>query len=181
MNKYVEEDTAQGEVDLSCVFPFEDGYGVHNGCRELDDWENEEIEDTNYKVTICYSNLALNLFQFICHTDVDQGGLGKAYNWGWCGEGCPLEHVNANTTWGTDETLTVTTEVVMKIDPDIYKAMIGLVILAIALVIMAGLVRFGGNVILQIIWIKSFLKYLFYCRKEDISSDQTDHYQDQRR
>ena len=59
-----------------------------------------------------------------------------------------MEHVNANTTWGTDETLTVTTEVVRKIDPDIYKATIGLVILAIALVIMAGLVRFGGNVIL---------------------------------
>ena len=57
-----------------------------------------------------------------------------------------MEHVN--TTWGTDETITVTTEVVMKIDPDIYKAMIGLVILAIALVIMAGLVRFWGNVIL---------------------------------
>ena len=90
-----------------------------------------------------------------------------------------MEHVNANTTWGTDETLTVTTEVVMKIDPDIYKAMIGLVILAIALVIMAGLVRFWGNVILLIIWIKSFLKYLFYCRKEDISSDWMDHYQDQ--
>ena len=108
-------------------------------------------------------NLYLILFQFICHTDVDQGGLAKAYKWGWCGEGCPLEHVN--TTWGTDETLTVTTEVVRKIDPDIYKAMIGLVILAIALVIMAGLVRFWGNVILLIIWIKSFLKYLFYCRK----------------
>ena len=57
-----------------------------------------------------------------------------------------MEHVN--TTWGTDETITVTTEVVRKIDPDIYKAMIGLVILAIALVIMAGLVRFWGNVIL---------------------------------
>ena len=57
-----------------------------------------------------------------------------------------MEHVN--TTWGTDETLTVTTEVVRKIDPDVYKAMIGLVILAIALLIMAGLVRFWGNVIL---------------------------------
>ena len=57
-----------------------------------------------------------------------------------------MEHVN--TTWGTDETITVTTEFVKKTDPDIYKAMIGLVILAIALVIMAGLVRFWGNVIL---------------------------------
>ena len=54
----------------------------------------------------------------------------------------------SDTTWGTDETLTVTTEFVKKTDPDIYKAMIGLGIMAIALVIMAGLVRFWGNVIL---------------------------------
>ena len=60
MNRYKEEDTAKGEVDLSCVFPFKDGSGNHNGCRELLDWENETLTDTNYKVTICYSELALN-------------------------------------------------------------------------------------------------------------------------
>ena len=60
MNIYQSSVKSPGEVDLSCVFPFEDGSGVHNGCRELLDWENEGIEDTNYKVTICYSKLAHN-------------------------------------------------------------------------------------------------------------------------
>ena len=55
-----------------------------------------------------------------------------------------MEHLNANTTWGTDETLTVTTEVVMKIDPDVYKAMIGLGIAAISLVIMAAVLKCLG-------------------------------------
>ena len=59
-NEYQEEVTAQGEVDLSCVFLFEDSSGVHNGCRELVGWENEGIEDTDYKENICYSELALN-------------------------------------------------------------------------------------------------------------------------
>ena len=73
---------------------------------------------------------------------MDDGGLGKFNRWGWCGEGCPLE--GSDTTWGTDETLTSTTEFVKKTDPDIYKAMIGLGILAIALVIMAGVIKFFG-------------------------------------
>ena len=73
---------------------------------------------------------------------MDDGGLGKSNRWGWCGEGCPLE--GSDTTWGTDETLTSTTEFVKKTDPDIYKAMIGLGILAIALVIMAGVIKFFG-------------------------------------
>ena len=81
----------------------------------------------------------------MCSTEVDSAGLGKAHNWGWCGEDCPLE--GSHTTWATDDTLTVTTQF-KKMDPDVYKAMIGLVILAIALLIMAGLVRFWGNVIL---------------------------------
>ena len=60
MNKYEKWFKSLGEVNLSCVFPFEDGYGVHNGCRELVGWENEGIEDTDYKENICYSELALN-------------------------------------------------------------------------------------------------------------------------
>ena len=47
-------------MDLSCVFLFEDSSGVHNGCRELVGWENEGIEDTDYKGNICYSKLSLN-------------------------------------------------------------------------------------------------------------------------
>ena len=54
-----------------------------------------------------------------------------------------MEHVN--TTWGTDETLTVTTEVLMKIDPDVYKAMIGLGIGAVILVIIAAVLKCLGN------------------------------------
>ena len=73
---------------------------------------------------------------------MDDGGLEKFNKWGWCGEGCPLE--GSDTTWGTDETLTVTTEFVKKTDPDIYKTMIGLGILAIALVIMAAVIKFFG-------------------------------------
>ena len=53
-----------------------------------------------------------------------------------------MEHVN--TTWATDKTITVTTEVVMKIDPDVYKAMIGLGIAAISLVIMAAVLKCLG-------------------------------------
>ena len=60
MNEDQSKVKALGEVDLSCVFPFEDGYGVHNGCRERVGWENEGIEDTDYKENICYSELALN-------------------------------------------------------------------------------------------------------------------------
>ena len=60
-NEFQNEVKALGEVDLSCVFSFEDGHGVHNGCRELGkNWETGGIEDTDYKENICYSELALN-------------------------------------------------------------------------------------------------------------------------
>ena len=49
-----------------------------------------------------------------------------------------------NTTWGTDETLIVTTAVLMKIDPDVYKAMIGLGIGAVILVIIAAVLKCFG-------------------------------------
>ena len=68
--------------------------------------------------------------------------MASSHRWGWCGEGCPL---GSDTTWGTDETLTVTTEVVMKIDPDVYKAMIGLGIGAVILVIIAAVLKCLGN------------------------------------
>ena len=71
-----------------------------------------------------------------------------------------MEHVN--TTWGTDETLTVTTEVVMKIDPDVYKAMIGLGIVVISLAIIAAVLKCLG--ILNDILI-SFDKYLILEKK----------------
>ena len=51
MNQYNQELRAHGEVGLSCVFPFKDGHGVHNGCRELIGYETDGIEDTDYKVT----------------------------------------------------------------------------------------------------------------------------------
>ena len=73
---------------------------------------------------------------------MDDGGLGKFNRWGWCGEDCPLE--GSDTTWGTDETITVTTEVLMKIDPDVYKAMIGLGIVAISLVSIAAGLKYLG-------------------------------------
>ena len=47
------------------------------------------------------------------------------HRWGWCGEGCPLGN---DTTWGTDETLTVTTHTVLQVDKDLY-VMIGLLVL----------------------------------------------------
>ena len=37
------------DVDQSCVFPSEDGYGEHNGCRRIADWEETGINDT-YRV-----------------------------------------------------------------------------------------------------------------------------------
>ena len=55
-----------------------------------------------------------------------------------------MEHVNTNSTWGTDDTLTVTTGVVMKIDSDVYKAIIGLGIVATSLVIIAAVLKCFG-------------------------------------
>ena len=78
-----------------------------------------------------------------------------------------MEHVN--TTWGTDETLTVTTEVVMKIDPDVYKAMIGLGIVAFSLAIIAAVLKCFGIL----------YDILNYFRKVFFSSYQMDHCQDQ--
>ena len=49
-----------------------------------------------------------------------------------------------NTTWGTDETLIVTTAVLLKIDPDVYKAMIGLGIVAFSLAIIAAVLKCFG-------------------------------------
>ena len=94
---------------------------------------------------------------------MDDGGLEKFNKWGWCGEGCPLE--GSDTTWGTDETLTVTTEFVKKTDPDIYKAIIGLGILAIVLVIMAGVIKFFGIFVSHL---SLFSQIHFYYRQDNI-------------
>ena len=48
------------DVDHSCVFPSEDGYGEHNGCRRIVDWEETGINDT-YKVILYNSRLKLIL------------------------------------------------------------------------------------------------------------------------
>ena len=46
------------DVDQSCVFPSEDGYGEHNGCRRIVDWEETGINDT-YRVIFYNSRLKL--------------------------------------------------------------------------------------------------------------------------
>ena len=48
------------DVDQSCVFPSEDGYGEHNGCRRIEDWEETGINDT-YRVIFYNSRLKLIL------------------------------------------------------------------------------------------------------------------------
>ena len=48
------------DVDQSCVFPSEDGYGEHNGCRRIVDWEETGINDT-YRVIFYNSRLKLIL------------------------------------------------------------------------------------------------------------------------
>ena len=40
------------DVDQSCVFPSEVGYGEHNGCRRIVDWEETGIEDSKYRVNM---------------------------------------------------------------------------------------------------------------------------------
>ena len=43
------------DVDQSCVFPSEDGFGEHNGCRRIGgagDWEETGIEDSKFRVNI---------------------------------------------------------------------------------------------------------------------------------
>ena len=47
-----EEYKTSPDVDQSCVFPSEDGYGEHNGCRRIVDWEETGIEDSKYRVNI---------------------------------------------------------------------------------------------------------------------------------
>ena len=47
-------------VDQSCVFPSLDGYGEHNGCRRIEDWEETGINDT-YRVIFYNSRLKLML------------------------------------------------------------------------------------------------------------------------
>ena len=68
-----------------------------------------------------------------------------------------------NTTWGTDETLIVTTAVLLKIDPDVYKAMIGLGIGAIILVIIAAVMKCLGIMNDNILYY--FDKFLFEEKK----------------
>merc|ERR1712016_444824 len=50
------------DVDQSCVFPSEDGYGEHNGCRRIEDWEETGINDA-YRVIFYNSRLKL-IFAF---------------------------------------------------------------------------------------------------------------------
>ena len=53
-------DKMSPDVDHSCVFPSEDGYGEHNGCRRIVDWEETGINDT-YRVTFYNFRLELML------------------------------------------------------------------------------------------------------------------------
>ena len=46
-----EDEKMSPYVDHNCVFPSEDGYGEHNGCRRIVDWEETGISDT-YRVNI---------------------------------------------------------------------------------------------------------------------------------
>ena len=75
---------------------------------------------------------------------MDDGGLGKFNRWGWCGEGCPLE--GSDTTWGTDETLTVTIHNVTGFDEDIYYMIFLLGCLAVGLLLITRALKCHGNV-----------------------------------
>ena len=69
-------------------------------------------------------------------------GKGKFHKWGYCGEDCPLKGYD-DSTWGTDETLTVSIHFVEEFD-DIY---IGIAIVTAAFIsiplIGIALRRFG--------------------------------------
>ena len=79
-----------------------------------------------------------------CSTNVNS--LGVQISWGRCGEGCPR---GENSTWGSDETLRVTTEFkqikqTSVSDPDIYPALVGLGIMASSLLYIALMVKCFG-------------------------------------
>ena len=132
------------DVDQSCVFPSEDGYGEHNACRRIVDWEETGIEHSKYRVNMHnFKQRKKILVQFVCSTEVDDVGLAKFHSWGWCGEGCPLGN---DTTWGTDETLTVTTHTVMGFDEDIYYMIFLLGCLAVSLLLITRALKCHGNV-----------------------------------
>ena len=40
----------ESEVGKICVFPFEDGYGEHHGCRKTEGFEGKGLEGSNYEV-----------------------------------------------------------------------------------------------------------------------------------
>ena len=44
------QDTIAPKVCEKCVFPFEDGYGVHHGCRETKGVEKKGLEESNHTV-----------------------------------------------------------------------------------------------------------------------------------
>ena len=47
-----DDDKMSPDVDQSCVFPSEDGFGQHHSCRRIVDWEETGIEDSKYRVNM---------------------------------------------------------------------------------------------------------------------------------
>ena len=72
------------DVDQSCVFPSEDGYGEHNGCRRIEDWEETGIEDKRYRVNIhnfklrkkCVFSLSAPLKLMMRDWQISSAGVG---------------------------------------------------------------------------------------------------------
>ena len=123
------------DVDQSCVFPSEDGYGEHNGCRRIEDWEETGIPEWRIK-----------LIDAVCSTEVDYAGLALSHRWGWCRPVfCPQEGTDSDTTWGIDETLTVTTHTVIEFDEDLYVMIPLLILLAFCLFSFSRTLRRHGT------------------------------------
>ena len=132
------------DVDQSCVFPSEDGYGEHNGCRRIEDWEETGIPEWRIKLMV----------DAVCSTEVDYAGLALSHRWGWCRPVfCPQEGTDSDTTWGIDETLTVTTHTVIEFDEDLYVMIPLLILLAFCLFSFSRTLRRHGT---------------FMCRQFDI-------------
>ena len=101
------------------MFPFRDGFGVYHRCVKTFSFERRGLEGSNYEVFIINKYPPIyKKFQYYCPTDVDKYGYRKFHSWGWCGDGCPLR--SDRSTWGLDDTLTVTPY--NQFDSDIYIA-----------------------------------------------------------
>ena len=72
MNEFQKDVKGEPQVGKNCVFPFQDGYGGHNGCRKTEGFEEDGLEGTNFKVIVREGFILFNypLFLKLLHKSI---------------------------------------------------------------------------------------------------------------